>query len=164
MVNKKILVVSDTHGDPTRLIDTIEKEKPFDIMIHCGDAECSEGRLMMLSDTTVYGVQGNNDYFYDYPAKREFEINGIKFYLTHGHLDGVHFGIDKIGYAAKAKGAKVALYGHTHIPHLEEMEGITFLNPGSLTYPRQIGRKPTYAIINISEDGNMTAEIKDLYE
>ena len=160
MISKKILVVSDTHGDPSRLIDVIEKEKPFDIMIHCGDAECSEGRLMMLSDTTVYGVQGNNDYFYDYPPRREFEINGVKFYLTHGHMDGVHFGIDKIGYAAKARGASVCLYGHTHIPHNETVGGVLFLNPGSLTYPRQIGRKPSYAIMNISENGETNVEIR----
>lgn len=160
MSTKKILVVSDTHGDPSRLMDVIEREKPFDVMIHCGDAECSEGRLMMLSDTTVYGVQGNNDYFYDYPRHREFEINGVKCYLTHGHMDGVHFGIDKIGYAASACGAKVCMYGHTHIPHNETVEGITFLNPGSLTYPRQIGRKPSYAVMEITDNGDIEIEIR----
>ena len=38
----KILIVSDTHRKDGNLYDVIEKEKPFDMLIHLGDAEGSE--------------------------------------------------------------------------------------------------------------------------
>ena len=34
----KILIVSDTHRKDGNLYDVIEKEKPFDMLIHLGDA------------------------------------------------------------------------------------------------------------------------------
>ena len=33
----KILIVSDTHGYNGSMYEVIEKEAPFDMMIHCGD-------------------------------------------------------------------------------------------------------------------------------
>lgn len=61
----KILVVSDTHRRDENLRLVIEQEKPFDMLIHLGDAEGSEhwipewvgGGCMMAM------VLGNNDFF-----------------------------------------------------------------------------------------------------
>ena len=44
------------------------------------------------------------------------------------------------------------MYGHTHKPFYEKEEDLITLNPGSLCYPRQPGRKPSYMVMNISED------------
>ena len=38
-------------------------------------------------------------------------------------------------------------------PYLEQDPDITVLNPGSLSYPRQEGHKPSYMIITIDQDG-----------
>ncbi|MDO5136238.1 MAG: metallophosphoesterase family protein, partial [Eubacteriales bacterium] len=35
----KVLVVSDTHGRDRGLERVVEKEAPFDYLIHCGDVE-----------------------------------------------------------------------------------------------------------------------------
>lgn len=43
--------------------------------------------------------------------------------------------------------------GHTHRPYLEQDKGITVLNPGSLSYPRQEGRKPSYMIMDLDRNG-----------
>ncbi|OUP01231.1 YfcE family phosphodiesterase, partial [Drancourtella sp. An210] len=34
------------------------------------------------------------------------------------------------------------------------------MNPGSLTYPRQEGRLPSYIILEIDENGKISGEIK----
>jgi len=39
------------------------------------------------------------------------------------------------------------MFGHTHRPYFEERDGITVLNPGSLSFPRQEGRKSSYMIL-----------------
>ena len=55
---------------------------------------------------------------------------------------------------AKAKDCQIVMYGHTHTPVVEEENGILVINPGSLTYPRQRGRRPSYAVMEI-EEGNI---------
>lgn len=45
------------------------------------------------------------------------------------------------------------MFGHTHYPYLDEEEDLTVLNPGSLSYPRQPGRKPSYLVMQIDEQG-----------
>ena len=42
--------------------------------------------------------------------------------------------------------------GHTHIPVLEERDGVVFLNPGSTTIPKG-GSMPSYAVW---DDGKIT--------
>ena len=48
------------------------------------------------------------------------------------------------------------MYGHTHKPFFEQKNGITVLNPGSLSFPRQEGRKGSYMLMEISPDGSLT--------
>ena len=54
---------------------------------------------------------------------------------------------------ARSRQVQVVMFGHTHYPYLEEMEDLTVLNPGSLSYPRQPGRKPSYLVMEIDEQG-----------
>ena len=54
---------------------------------------------------------------------------------------------------ARARGFDIAMFGHTHRPYLEMEEDLTLLNPGSLSYPRQDGRKPSYMIMEIDSAG-----------
>ena len=56
----------------------------------------------------------------------------------------------------QARKADIIMYGHTHKPFFEQREGITLLNPGSLSFPRQEGRKGSYMIIEIAGDGAVT--------
>ena len=53
-------------------------------------------------------------------------------------------------------GYDVVMYGHTHVPYIEIGDDVTILNPGSISYPRQPGRKPTFLIMEIDEEGTGT--------
>lgn len=63
-----------------------------------------------------------------------------------------------------ARKADIVMFGHTHKPHFEQKDGITVLNPGSLAYPRQEGRKGSYMIMEIDEDRKIRFEQKYLDE
>ncbi|MCI0595402.1 MAG: metallophosphatase family protein, partial [candidate division Zixibacteria bacterium] len=43
------------------------------------------------------------------------------------------------------------LFGHTHVPHSEEKDGILFFNPGSLSFNTD-RRELTYAILEIKDN------------
>ena len=54
------------------------------------------------------------------------------------------------------------MYGHTHKPVVDVGENLIAVNPGSLTYPRQVGRKPSYIIMDLDEQGKAHFEIRYL--
>ncbi len=147
----KILVVSDTHGHLDLYEKLIQKIKPMDLVIHCGDIE---GQELMFENLNreILGcnsvmVSGNNDFFSELDREASLEIRGHRILVTHGHTMYVSTNTDFIKQEAYARGYDIVVYGHTHRPVLDEGGAITALNPGSLSYPRQEGRLPSYAII-----------------
>ena len=61
--------------------------------------------------------------------------------------------LDYLREHALEYGYDVVMYGHTHVPYIEIGDDVTILNPGSISYPRQPGRKPTFLIMEIDEEG-----------
>ena len=45
------------------------------------------------------------------------------------------------------------MYGHTHVPIINQGRDVTILNPGSLTLPRQDGFANTYILMEIDREG-----------
>ena len=45
----------------------------------------------------------------------------------------------------------IVCFGHTHVAYLDQVDGITLLNPGSLSHSRD-GKPCSYAILDINED------------
>lgn len=153
----KILIVSDTHRKDDNLKRVLDKQKPFDMLIHLGDAEGSEHLIenWVNKECDLRMVMGNNDFFSDLEREIEVQIGPHKALLTHGHYYNVSLGVEGLRQEAKERGCDIAMYGHTHRPYLEEGADVTILNPGSLSYPRQEGRKPSYMIMEMEEDGAM---------
>ncbi len=154
----KILVVSDSHGHDSRLRDVIRRSAPFDMLIHLGDAEGSEKRirewcLEQNPACEVYILRGNNDFFTRLPSELEIMIGRYKAFLTHGHMYGVSMSPERLLEEARDRGAQIAMFGHTHRPCLEFTGDITLLNPGSISYPRQEGRRYSYIQMEIDREG-----------
>ena len=74
-------------------------------------------------------------------------------FLTHGHRYQVNFGLQTLEEAARLRGADIAMYGHTHVPMINQGKDVTILNPGSLTLPRQDGFFHTYMLMEIDREG-----------
>jgi putative phosphoesterase len=149
----KILIVSDTHRYTDDVVKVIKKVAPFDLLVHCGDAEVGIDTLERLAGCPVKAVAGNNDYGSDLPAEAEFMLGKYKVWLVHGHRHFVHIERGTLRREAERRGADIVMFGHTHRPSLEITPELTALNPGSLSYPRQEGRRPSYIIMEIDKNG-----------
>lgn len=160
----KILVVSDTHRKDDNLKLVLSEGCPLDMLIHLGDAEGSEHFIpdWVNPECRMEMVLGNNDFFSRLDREREIDIAGHKAFITHGHYYGVSMGPEGLVDEAKSRGCDIAMYGHTHRPFLDVIDGVTVLNPGSLSYPRQEGRRPSYMIIHVDADGKMDYQQKYL--
>ncbi len=67
-------------------------------------------------------------------------------------------------------GYDIVMYGHTHVPKISVGEKLTVLNPGSISYPRQEGRKKTFMIMNLDQNGEahyslgtLKSSLQDVY-
>ncbi len=150
----KLLIVSDTHRRNENYIKVLKKVAPVDMVIHCGDIEGSEYLIAESAGCPVQMVTGNNDFFSDLPREKEFEIGKYKVWLTHGHNYYVSMGNENIKSEARMRGVDIVMYGHTHKPVVDIEKDLIAVNPGSLTYPRQEGRKPSFIIMDLDKGGN----------
>lgn len=155
----KILLVSDTHGRDERLEEALEIEKP-DFLCHMGDVEGSEDYIRALAQCPLAMVSGNNDFYTDLNPEVTFELQGFKIFMTHGHYYYVGRSTDRLKSAGRRNGADIVLFGHTHRPVLEVEKDIIVANPGSLTYPRQEKRRPSYMIMYLEKGKTPKFQIK----
>lgn len=158
----KILIVSDTHRKDSNLERVLEAEGPVDRLIHLGDLEENESVIQKMADCPIDIVSGNNDYFCDFPKEKEIMLGSYKTLLTHGHYYYVSLDTKMLTREAQARGFDIVMYGHTHRPRVEQKGSLWLINPGSLSYPRQEGRKPSYIVMELREDGKAGFEIKYL--
>lgn len=158
----KILIVSDTHRKHKNLELILQRETKIDRMIHLGDAEGCEDYIAELAGCPLDIVAGNNDFFSELQREKELEIGRYKVLITHGHYYYVSAGIEDIKKEAMGRGMDIVMFGHIHRPILEYGRGIVTINPGSVSYPRQDGRRPSYAIMELDNHGEAHFEIKYL--
>lgn len=151
----RILIVSDTHRKNDNYFKILSRQEHLDMVIHCGDVEGSEYALSESANCPVVMVSGNNDFFSTLPKEAEIDIEGKKVWITHGHNYCVSMGVEMLKQEARARGVEVVMFGHTHKPYLEIEEDLVTLNPGSLSYPRQDGRKPSFAIMETDRFGKL---------
>lgn len=159
-IRKKIIIVSDSHGQNHNLWRVLEKEKPYNMVIHCGDYQDRESELISRAGCDVHIVAGNMDRGDDFPLEKIISLGSHKALITHGHEYRLYAGLQTLYYSALEKEADYVIYGHIHRPVIEVFGGVTFLNPGSITAPRQEDGIETYMILLLMDDGSVNAEIK----
>ena len=123
------------------------------MLIHLGDVERCEDYIEVIAECPVEVVAGNNDFYTNLPMEREIMIGKYRALLTHGHYYYVNGGMSHIKRAIEERNLDIVMFGHTHRPLLEMYGEAVILNPGSISYPRQEGRNPSYMIMDIDEAG-----------
>lgn len=147
----KILVIGDTHGKLNKVRDIFPKLTDIDLIAHTGDYIYDGKDLAEEFHIPVVAVKGNCDGSY---SSNDFEIIEAEcgnIMVVHGHMHGVDYDLQKLMYKAEENDCMAVLFGHTHCSLIEEYNGIHFVNPGSLTQPRD-GSDGSYAIVRTTED------------
>ena len=124
--------------------------------------------IQMLNElrNDIFCVRGNCDTEVDqmvlkFPIMADYAVltaGARLIYATHGH-------IYNNGNLPPIQSGDILLHGHTHIPACEEHGTHTYINPGSVSIPKE-GNPPTYAILENNRfaifdfDGNTVKEIQ----
>jgi putative phosphoesterase len=145
----RIGIISDSHGKRTALTRAINRLGKIDIIFHLGDLYTDAIYIENTYNIKTVYVKGNCDFSQDTDIYKEVELEGKRFFLTHGHMYRVKWGIQYLVQVTSVEKYDMVLFGHTHIPQVSFESGIIFMNPGSSADPRA-GKKPTVGLVEIS--------------
>lgn len=153
----KVVVFSDAHGSKRAIRRVLDFNPDATHIISLGDSEL---RHKYLLDLNIIAVKGNYPLDGGIAYERIIEIEGKKLFLTHGHKYGVRRDIRELVEKADQTGVDVVLFGHTHIPYIDRINGVYYLNPGSISSPRS-SDEPSYLVLNIKKDKEITYVFKE---
>ena len=160
---KRVIAVSDSHGDVQGLRDCYElarRSGPVDVAVFLGDGADDFAQVRPeweAQGTVCYSVAGNNDWRSDDPQEAAFRVGKVVFYACHGHTRYVKYGLDRLWFAAREREAEVALYGHTHSADIALEYGLCMINPGAVCSRRPKGA--AYAEILVEDNGTVIPRI-----
>lgn len=149
----RVIVISDTHGRFQPLYRIIEKHRQeAACFLHLGDGwDEVEDIRSVYPQLRLLAVPGNCDFGVRAPLMQSVTVGGKTILFTHGHLHRVKYGTDLLKQTARAQGADIVLYGHTHRSSTEYDQGLYVMNPGSPVLPRDSAAG--YGIIDIGSAG-----------
>lgn len=136
----RVIIISDIHGNYNNLVQVLNNNK-FDMIYILGDiingpySNHKEEIVKLLNayKDKLICIRGNNDYeshLYKFPLEdyRTTFIDGKRFFLTHGHIYN-KYNKPNIDY-------DVFIQGHTHKSSMYIEDNKLYLNPGSISLPR----------------------------
>ena len=153
-MSKKWMIASDLHGSAyycKLLLERLEEEQACrliflgDLLYHGPRNDLPRDydtkavtKLLNGVKEKLLCVKGNCDWG-SLPLTLDFTVEGVHFFVTHGHMFNVKYGLYELDCAARERGADVALFGHTHIAHDEYIDGVRLFNPGSCGFGKSFG-------------------------
>lgn len=149
----RIGLISDTHN----LVrpEALAHLAGCDAIVHAGDI-CEPGVLDALRQIApVTAVRGNNDggtWAASLPVQATLTVQGVKIFVVHDIAD--------LPADLRRDGVRVVVTGHSHKPHIDERDGVLFVNPGSAG-PRRF-KLPISAGLLLVEDGAACATVHAL--
>lgn len=176
----KYFIASDIHGSSeyaTALLEAFEREGADqilllgDLLYHGPRNDLPQGyapkaviELLNRYKERLICVRGNCDtevdqMVLDFPIMAEYCVlaqEDVVVYATHGHVFGEN-------NPPKLRGKEVLLCGHTHVPKCVQKEDYIYMNPGSVSIPKEnswhgymIWEKNTFIWKDV--DGNVKME------
>jgi putative phosphoesterase len=158
----RVALIADTHlprGNHELPQRCVEQIAAADLLLHAGDIRTEETlALLRTLGTPVQAVRGNVDspeLADSLPEELTLELEGVVVSMIHdagpakGRLARMRKRFPESG---------VVLFGHSHMPVHEEIDGFAIFNPGSPTERR---RAPTHTM-GIAEIGDGAIELRHL--
>ena len=148
----RIGIISDTHG-----LLRLEAERGLtgvDHIIHAGDIGRSEIVDALRRIAPVTAIRGNVDsgeWAREYPDTKFVRLAGKSIYVLHDL---------KTLQADPGADIDIIISGHSHVPKIDTVGGVLYLNPGSAG-PRRFKLPITLVTLEITPEG-MRPEVHDL--
>jgi putative phosphoesterase len=115
----------------------VQRLRAADLIFHGGDitGQAFLEELLALGPPVeaVYGNMDEPALKASLPKERVVEVGGARIGMVH--IPGPRVGREA-RLVARFPGCDAIVYGHTHVPQVEEREGVWILNPGSPTERR----------------------------
>lgn len=105
-----------------------------DLILHAGDLVSEEVLVELGALAPVKAVVGNCDPLYlahDLSFQLKLELAGYRIGLTHGHLGTGNTVPERA--LSLFEDVDLVVFGHSHSPYNETVNGIHLFNPGSAT-------------------------------
>lgn len=148
----RIGIISDTHG--LLRPEAEQRLAGVDHIVHAGDIGRPEIIDTLRRIAPVTAIRGNVDsaeWAREYPDTALLSLAGISIYVLHDL---------KTLQADPAAGIDVIVSRHSHVPKIETVGGVLYLNPGSAGR-RRFNLPITLATLAVTPEG-MRPEIHDL--
>lgn len=149
----KIGVISDTHG--LLRPEAIQILQDVNLILHAGDI----GKKIILDELNkiapVIAIKGNVDkeeWAIDLPKTKQIEVLSHKLYVIHN--------LKELNLNPKEEGIDLIISGHSHKPSENMIQGVTYLNPGSIG-PKRFNMPISMALITI-EDRSISIQKKEI--
>lgn len=154
----KLMIASDIHGSAKyckELLAAYDAETPDrllllgDLLYHGPRNDLPDGYAPKEVISLLNGmakqllcVRGNCEAEVDqmvlsFPVMADYawlEVNGLRIYATHGHLHSEQ-------NPPPLSDKDILLCGHTHVPAWDQYNGYLYLNPGSVSIPKESSQR-----------------------
>ncbi|MEA1963682.1 MAG: metallophosphoesterase family protein [Candidatus Aerophobetes bacterium] len=154
----KVGILSDSHGNLENLEKAarclLEKEE-VEILVHLGD-DYDDAKVLERYEIRVIKIPGVFSSYYQDPGipNRLIEtFKGKKILISHTetpHKNDLPKDLKPEEVIAK-KEVDLAFVGHTHIPKIEDREGVLILNPGHLQKEDKKGYLSSFGLVDFDE-------------
>ena len=134
-------VIADTHG--LLRPEVLEAFKNVDHILHAGDIGAENVIASLRGIAPVTFVEGNNDGDSDGTGLLRTNAGDCRVLLTHV-LPRPHDPDRRVVDSLRQSPADVVVFGHSHLPHDERLNGVWYFNPASagprrFDYPVSVG-------------------------
>lgn len=148
----RLIVLSDTHSEilPRPLLEDIKKS---DLIIHVGDfcdMDIYKGLKALKDIRSVYGNMDGLELRAIMPRKAVFACGKVIIGLVHGE-GSPEMVLDRVREAFKGDRVNAVVFGHSHQPCNEVINGVLYFNPGSPTDTIRAAYR-SYGILEVAGD------------
>ena len=97
-------------------------------------------------------------------VEHHLEVHGKRLLLVHGSPRRINEYVyedrapKSLSRIAQSADADVLIFGHTHLPYVKEVDGVLFVNDGSVGKPKDGDTRAAYAILDIGNEIKVTIQ------
>lgn len=161
----KLIVISDTHiphSQPDFPVSFYEIIESADMVVHAGDFVSLKAYKDLEARSNLKAVKGNMDadLAQILPADLIFEVDGLKIGVMHG-WGSPQGTVKNVRQHFEKSNCELIIFGHSHSPFNEIVDGVRMFNPGSLL-DKRFSSHHTYGEIELEGGRIKSLEIKKL--